>query len=48
VIPAVELAACGDGAHLVVQLRPADVAPTMAEADELHGVRRRCLTMEIG
>ena len=38
---ATEQAAAGDGAHLVVQLRPADPAAVVAEPDELDRVRVR-------
>ena len=38
--PAVEQATAGDGAHLVVQLRPAHASAGVAEADELDGVGR--------
>ena len=48
VVPAVELAPCCDGAHLVVELGPADVASAVAEANELHRVGRGCLALEIG
>ena len=48
VVPAVELAPCCDGAHLVVELGPADVAAPMAETDELDGVGGRRLARRIG
>src|SRR5215212_3552600 len=38
--PAPEEPAARDGAHLVVELRPADPSPGVAEADELDGVGR--------
>jgi hypothetical protein len=44
-IPAVELAACGNGAHLVVDLGPADVSAAVAETDELNNVGRWRLTL---
>ena len=40
VAPAAEQAPARDGAHLVVQLRPADAPPGVAEADELLGFGR--------
>ena len=48
VVPTVELAPCGDGAHLVVELGPANVAASMAETDELDGVGGRRLARRIG
>ena len=39
VVPAVELAPCGDCAHLVVEVGPPHMASAMAEPDELDDVR---------
>jgi len=48
VVPAIELAPCGNCAHLVVELGPTDVASVVAETDELHDVCGRSLPGGVG